>query len=32
MANMSALELSQTIKAKKLSVGEAVGAYIDSIE
>jgi aspartyl-tRNA(Asn)/glutamyl-tRNA(Gln) amidotransferase subunit A len=32
MIGMSALELSSAIKAKKLSVTSAVGAYIDSIE
>jgi aspartyl-tRNA(Asn)/glutamyl-tRNA(Gln) amidotransferase subunit A len=32
MLDMSALELSQAIKAKKLNVPAAVSAYIDSIE
>jgi aspartyl-tRNA(Asn)/glutamyl-tRNA(Gln) amidotransferase subunit A len=32
MQNMSASELSEAIKAKKLSVAEAVGAYIELIE
>jgi len=32
MLKMSALELSDSLKAKKLGVAEAVGAYIDTIE